>query len=233
MDLTPELGGKPILFALRHVYQPNEAGIYVFVSHRAAPWMSHEEATRASSTRVMCNAPPNSCRSWVEQEYLVGHREIPTKTGMLWTIDIYFYDVDLEAQARNDENMEEETYTFIQKTVRENRSTSNGQERDILNIHPGQIEDTNALTQVRLRSVSRSPPRSIMPTRFQTALVYRWGTENPTEIPLRGTPQNAIKQHILDHMLGTSQITSTARTLLHIAQPNPPGNTRQNINSWF
>ena len=24
MDLTPELGGKPILFALRHVYQPND-----------------------------------------------------------------------------------------------------------------------------------------------------------------------------------------------------------------
>ena len=190
--------------------------------------MSHEEATRASSTRLMCNAPPNSCRSWVEQEYLVGHREIPTKTGMLWTIDIYFYDVDLEAQARNDENMEEETYTFIQRNVRGKGNISNDQEADAQEGTPRRTDETSALTQVRLRSVSRSPPRSAMPTRFQTALVHRWGTENPIEIPLRGTPQNAIKQHILEHMLGTGQINSITRTLLHIEQPNPPGNTRQN-----
>ena len=115
MDLTPQFHGVPLLFAIRHVYQPRDAGLYVFVSHRANGRMSHDEATLATGTNIMCQAPPNSCRSWVRQEYTVGPDELHTEKGLLWTIDIYLYDVELGEQAETTtatENAEEYSVQF-------------------------------------------------------------------------------------------------------------------------
>ena len=230
MDLSPELGGTPILFAIRHVYQPLDAGIYVFVSHRASPWMSHEEATRASSTNIMCNAPHNSCRSWVNQEYLTGHREIPTRDGMLWTIDVYFYDVDLEVNDETQGPQEEDVYSFIQGRQRFDEGRNDKGKDQINGTKDGKSweYDATTLTQVRLRSVSRTPPRAATRTRYRVALIHKWGTEDPREIPLQGTPTNMVHQCILDHLHTTGQIGSPTRTRIYEARPNPPGNTRQN-----
>ena len=209
VDMLPVSVGIPILFALRHIYNPQDNGLYVFLSHRATAWLSHEEATRVSSTNVMCSAPPNSCRSWVEMEYLTDARRVRTYNGLLWTIDIYLYDVDPRALMNDNPSN-----TGIPEAPQESAGEQVNEDS----------QDEMAMPQIKLRSVSRTPPRDQRVTRYAEAHVFQLGQDDPQKVSLQDVPQNHVQAHVHEQLnqlqradLGRPQ----TRFTIYEVRPNP------------
>ena len=80
------------------------------------------------------------------------------------------------------------------------------------------------MPQLRLRSVSRTPPRNQRATRYAEAHVFQLGQDDPQIVSLRDVPQNHVQAHVLEQ-LNQMQRADLARPQtrfqIYEVRPNP------------